>query len=244
MCRHWLDQKVGCLQSPWDEGMQLRGHFSSSTLVSLLASWVPVDTKASRQDTAERLGMWLNVADAMTLHAAHHSFRIPAAATPALTGVQLDDACKQVHVTLAATLISMPLPEGADATFATYHQRYLDSQRHMALRIEALREQVRQVLTQASPRLAQLAALDVVMDQALGAREHKLLASVPALLELRFAQLCQPPSSEENPSPVGVAALGPGAFVHDMRAVLLAELDVRMQPVQGLVEAFNSELKK
>ena len=235
------------MQSPWDEGMQLRGHFSSSTLVSLLASWVPVDTKASRQDTAERLGMWLNVADAMTLHAAHHSFRISAASTPALTGVQLDDACQQVHVALAATLMSMPLPEGAaapDASFAHYHQRYLDLQRHMALRIEALREQVRQVLTQASPKLAQLAALDVVMDQALGAREHKLLASVPALLELRFAQLCQPPSSEENPSPVGVAALGPGAFVHDMRAVLLAELDVRMQPVQGLVEAFNSELKK
>ncbi len=234
------------MQSPWDEGMQLRGHFSSSTLLSLLASWVPVDAKASRQDIAERLGMWLNVADAITLHAAHQSIRTPTATAPVPADAQLEDACQQVHAALAATLVSMPLPDGAaapDASFAPYHQRYLDLQRHMALRIEALREQVRQALTHASPRLAQLAALDVVMDQALGAREHKLLASVPALLELRFAQLCQPPSSEGKPSPVGVAAHGPGLFVQDMRAVLLAELDVRMQPVQGLVEAFNSELK-
>lgn len=228
--------------------MQLRGHFSSSTLVSLLASWVPVDAKASRQDTAERLSMWLNVADAITLHAAHQSIRMPAATAPVLADVRLGDACQQVHAALAATMVSMPLPEGLaapDASFAPYHQRYLDLQRHMSLRIEALREQVRQALTQASPKLAQLAALDAVMEQALGAREQKLLASVPVLLEQRFGQLRQPrPSDDDTLPPVGGAVSGPGVFVQDMRAVLLAELDVRMQPVLGLVEAFNSELKK
>jgi hypothetical protein len=43
----------------------------------------------------------------------------------------------------------------------------------MAARIEGLREQVRQTLTMASPRLAQLAALDAVLEQTLGAREQK-----------------------------------------------------------------------
>jgi len=227
--------------------MQLRSHFSSSTLVSLLASWVQVDARAPRQDIAERLGMWLNVGDAITLHAAHQTIRVPAATVAASAQAQLADECQQVHAALASTLVSVPLPEGAvaDATFAPYHQRYLDLQRHMALRTEALREQVRQALTQAAPKLAQLAALDVVMEQALGAREQRLLASVPVLLEQRFGQLCQgsPSPSEDDALTIAAAAVnGLGVFVRDMRAVLLAELDVRMQPIQGMVEAFNSEL--
>lgn len=226
--------------------MQLRSHFSSSTLVSLLASWVPVDAKASRQDISERLGMWLNVADAITLHAAHQAIRIPVATAPVPADVQLEDACQQAHAALVATIVSTPLPEGATApgaSFAPYHQRYLDLQRHMSLRTEALREQVRQALTQASPKLAQLAALDVAMEQALGAREQKLLASVPVLLEQRFGQLCQhSPSGDDTQALAGATTNGLSVFVQDMRAVLLAELDVRMRPVQGLVEAFNSEL--
>lgn len=225
--------------------MQLRSHFSSSTLVSLLASWVQVDARAPRQDIAERLSMWLNVGDAITLHAAHQAIRVPAATVAASAHAQLADACQQVHAALASTLVSVPLPEGAvaDATFAPYHQRYLDLQRHMSLRTEALREQVRQALAQASPKLAQLAALDAVMEQALGAREQKLLASVPVLLEQRFGQLCPQSPSEDDALPLaGPAANGLSVFVQDMRAVLLAELDVRMQPIQGMVEAFNSEL--
>lgn len=228
-------------------GVQLQTFFKKQSLKGLLEAWAPVDARSVRQDVAERLGVWLTVADAIALHAAHQSSRAPATAVPVAADASLEEACEQVHAALAGAIVSMPLPgdpAAPDASFAPYHQRCLDLQRHMALRIEGLREQVRQAMAQASPRLAQLAALDEVMDQALGAREQKLLAGVPALLEQRFGQLCQPRSSEEEPPPVGVCADGLDAFVRDMRAVLLAELDVRMLPVQGLVEAFNSEISK
>lgn len=254
--------------------MQLRSDFGGSTLVSLLASWVDVDVKASRQDIAERLGVGLSVADAMALHAVLQSLAIspfpeqtpirPCAseptdsdgmATPSLlhvegpfgTATPVLDVCDQMHAALAANLTSMPLSMGdaaADVSFAPYHQRYLDLQRHMAARIEGLREQVRQTLTMASPSLAQLAALDAVLDQILGAREQKLLASVPVLLEQRFVQLCQcegTPNDAANPS--DASAIGTAHFLRDMRAVLMAELDLRMQAVRGLVDAYNSEIK-
>jgi hypothetical protein len=35
----------------------------------------------------------------------------------------------------------------------------------------------------------------------------------------------------------------PPHFLRDMRAVLMAELDLRMQAVRGLVDAYNSEIK-
>ena len=259
---------------PIGQGKQLRSQFGGSTLVSLLASWVDVDVKATRQDIAERLGTGLSVADAMSLHAVLQTLAAPPAIEPAHSGLSasklatsvgihksglalaegalvastpLQAACDQVHAALAANLTSMPLATGdstSDASFAAYHQRYLDLQRHMAARIEGLREQVRQTLTMASPRLAQLAALDAVLEQTLGAREQKLLASVPVLLEQRFVQLCQceaAPDDAANPS--DASAIVTAHFLRDMRAVLMAELDLRMQAVRGLVDAYNSEIK-
>jgi hypothetical protein len=55
----------------------LRSQFGGSTLVSLLASWVDVDVKATRQDIAERLGTGLSVADAMSLYAVLQTLAAP-----------------------------------------------------------------------------------------------------------------------------------------------------------------------
>jgi hypothetical protein len=55
-----------------------------------------------------------------------------------------------------------------------------------ALRIEALRGDVRQTLAKVSPRLGQLAALDAVLEQMLGSREQGLMGTVPVVLERQF----------------------------------------------------------
>ena len=152
----------------------------------------------------------------------------------------------------------MPANDEAQATFPPHHQRYLDQQRRMALRVDALRVQVRQVLTQASAPLAQLAMLDAVMDRALGGREQKLLASVPGFLEKRFEQLrlqhlSGPPAANEpdraapaaatTPSSSGLPALWLNLFEQDMQAALRAELEVRLQPVLGMLDALNTHCK-
>jgi hypothetical protein len=89
--------------------------------------------------------------------------------------------------------------------------------------------------------MARLASVDVVMEQVLAARERSLLATVPALLEKHFKRLRQAgqPAPDEPDS-----GIQPGAwldvFRKDIRLVLLAELDFRFQPVEGLLEALRT----
>lgn len=222
----------------------MRSHFNRSALVRQLAAWQAAPLCAPRQDVAERLANWLNVADAITLHAAHRS--IPAVtlakATPGAdrgtvgNDVDLNAEHDQVRTTLAQSIRTRPFGQPLDAAsdFPLYHQRYLDQQRRMELSIEALRAHVRQRLSQTSPRLAQLAALDAVLAHMLGGREQKLLASVPTFLKARFKDL-----HKSHASSPGSAWLE--TFEQDFQQALLAELDLRLQPIAGMIEAFAQE---
>ena len=71
--------------------------------------------------------------------------------------------------------------------------------------------------------------LDAVLDEMLVDREQKLMSAVPVFLERRFEALRRQQS-------VG----WPDVFDEEMRQLLLAELDDRLQPVAGLVEAFSN----
>ncbi|WP_439586756.1 DUF3348 family protein [Hydrogenophaga sp.] len=209
-------------------------HFNRSPLVRQLAAWLPPEADtAPRQDVGERLGEWLNVADAIALHSAHQS--LPAIQTRRRPGKPVDAGAAQaelqgVRATLSKAIAAPPIHpvHAADTEFAPHHQRYLDQQRRMEMAIDALRGHLRQTLAQATPRLAQLAALDAVLDQMLGGREQKLLAGVPAFLKTRFQHLRQA-------EPEG----WPPLFEHDLQQTLRAELELRLQPVTGLVEALT-----
>lgn len=252
----------------------MRRTFSSSRLVRLLGDLASAEVEVSRQDFAERLGLWLDVFDGITLHAAHQSIRAVDEVAPSealLAGpFALEEEFHRVRTALVkaiSTSSASPVsgkrvrnpvsqPEAAteadaDAGYAPHHQRYIDQQRHMALRIEALRAHVRQTITKVTPQLGQLASFDAVMDQLLGGREQKLLSMVPVLLERRFEHLrkTHPPVIDAAQQPDDPALWRePGgwreAFGKELEAVLLAELEVRMQPVVGLIEAFSNEVKK
>jgi hypothetical protein len=113
-----------------------------------------------------------------------------------------------------------------------------------------LRAQLRTALTQRSPELARLAAVDAVMEQALGERERTLLSVVPVLLEKRFEHLrlaaqaeaaatADPDSVPPPAEPSAGAWLA--TFRQDMHSVLDAELDLRWQPIAGLLEALHAQ---
>lgn len=213
----------------------MRSHFNRSALVRQLAGWLPTPEEPSRQDLAERLGGWLNVADAITLASAQQT---PPARTavrrPAQGQADADPRAdlERVRSTLAKAIATPPHPptDASDTEFALHHQRYLDHQRRMEMSIDALRGHVRQVLARRSPKLVQLAAMDAMLDQMLGGREQRLLHGVPAIVKLRFAQLRQ--SHPET---------WPALFEQDFQQVLLAELDLRLQPVMGMVDAFGQD---
>ena len=88
--------------------------------------------------------------------------------------------------------------------------------------------------------MAQLAAVDAVMEQALGAQEHNLLSAVPGLLEKHFVRLRQAHQAlPDEPEGGALPVAWQDVFCKDMQAVLLAELELRFEPVEGLLEALR-----
>lgn len=202
-------------------------------LVRQLAAGLPASDDPPRQDLAERLGDWLNVRDAIALNAAHQALpraavQRPTAARPAGPGLRA--ALQALRATLEQGIAAPPalplLP--TDTHFAPTHQRWLAQQRRMETAIDALRQHARKVLAATSPALAQLALLDAALEQWLGGREQRLLAEVPHGLKPRFEQLRQ-----QQPD------TWPAAFEAELQSALRAELELRLQPLTGLIEAFE-----
>jgi len=243
----------------------LRSTFSSSTLVRLLGEWAPVDAPASGMDFAERLSLWLNAFDAIGLQAAHQSIRAITTAAPAAParGSQarppqagdLAEDVRRVRAALGSAIARDPLvpaghsnaiagPAAPPDGYAPYHQRHLELQRQMEQMIAPLRDHVRQALYRTSPRLRQLAALDAVVEHVIAPREQALLPAAAALLQRRFEQLRlahrQDLEAAQRPAE---PARWPAAFASDWRRALLAEVDLRLEPVSGLVDALDNELK-
>jgi hypothetical protein len=127
-----------------------------------------------------------------------------------------------------------------------------------------LRGRLRSMLAARTPAMARLAVVDAVMERALSERERNLLAAVPVLLAAHFERLraaeqatlaaAEAAEAAESADDAGSnaassaasnpAAPTPGAWLNvfrkDMQSVLLAELDVRLQPVEGLLAALRA----
>ena len=95
--------------------------------------------------------------------------------------------------------------------------------------------------------MGRLAVLDAVMERALGERERSLLANLPVLLAGHFERLRDgaeplPDDGDGEGAQAVPGAPGPwlDVFRKDMQSVLLAELDIRLQPVEGLLAALRT----
>lgn len=237
-----------------------RTSFDSSRLIRALSDLVSTDATPPRQSFADRLGQWLDFADAIALFSALNGSTDAAggpatAEHPALRdefarvrGALLDSINTDGVLTPGKARIRLPAPAWHASTpgaadYLPYHRYYLAHQRDMGAAIAPLRASVRAGLAQRAPALRQLAALDGVLDQALAPRERSLLATVPQLLGRHFEQLHQAHRNALTTPDDPARWLQPGAWLHtfcqDMRAVLLAELELRLQPVAGLLEALN-----
>ena len=144
--------------------------------------------------------------------------------------------------------VAMNVPLELAPEFSAYRRACLAHQRAMAAGIAPLRGQVRQALAALSPALGRLAALDAVLDEALGDRERHLLSTVPVLLEQHFERLRRAHSTTRfqargSPSGADPSSAAPwlADYGRDMQQLLLAELDVRLQPIEGMVEAMGHE---
>ena len=219
----------------------------------LLARLAGAEIPASGPALAERLGQWLDWNRAVVLARALDG-RLPEPQPTATTGS--DDAadCARVRASLAEAIGSergLNLTASAAPDFAQFRQYALATQRAMQAASGRLRGQLREQMA-AIPALARLAEVDAVMEQTLSPREANVLAGVPLLLEARFQQLqaAAPPALD----PAGAVAAGDAGamalppapapwlavFRGDLKDVLLAELDVRFHPIEGLLAALRS----
>lgn len=163
------------------------------------------------------------------------------------------DSCSpnsgKTHINLPAPQLELPMDLAA--AFVPYRRFYEAHQRDMELSIQPLRTNVREAVAKASPRLKKLADLDATLEKILRDRERQLLSKVPVLLKKRFEQLFKEHQqklvdTQQADNPAGWTRAGGwlARFCNEMQMLLLAEVELRLQPAMGLIEACDKETKQ
>ncbi len=232
------------------------------TFIRLLARLTDVGAPPSSQSLSDRLAQWLDWTHAIALSTALDGKPSESVPETAASDAGEEGECARVRAVLERAIAGAPelavarrsaaarslVEEGANVEidFAEFRQCYLAFQRKMLAATGNLRGRLREALAAKTPGTARLAALDAAMELALSAREQKLLAAVPALLGEHFERLRRAESKAQADAGEAEAAPAPphGAwlevFRRDMQSVLLAELDVRFQPVEALLAALRT----
>jgi len=213
----------------------LRTGLSGSALTAWLARHDLVE-RASPPSLLDGLGQWLGWTEAITLSASLNTAADPAARAP--SPAALEREFDRVHEALRQAIDSDAAPSqparrrpaadpvAADAGFAPHRERYTALQQAMESAIAALRLQARAAVARLSPRLA---AVDAVLERMLSEREQLLLARLPTLLETHFERLRRAHADRAWMA----------RFRADLCQLATAELQLRLQPVQGLIDTLS-----
>ncbi|PKO86281.1 MAG: DUF3348 domain-containing protein [Betaproteobacteria bacterium HGW-Betaproteobacteria-12] len=232
--------------------------FNRSALVRVLSDALP-EVTCPKYDFGERLGQWLDVSDALTLYSVLNT-RAGGGTTVSPANDDLPGQLARVRRNLTDSIhndgvfnpqparipFPVPLPNATPesaADFSPYHRYYLAHQRDMGAAITALRANARKALAGQSAAGRQLAELDAAFEKSLAARERNLLGNIPILLSKRFNQrhaehrATLAAGSADDPASWSQAGSWLEAFCQDAQTVLLAELELRLKPVTGLIAA-------
>lgn len=244
-----------------------RINFHSSALIRCLSDLAVLDAADSETAFAEKLGLWIHFVDAGTLFAVHND-RIESAPNilreaPLDAYAVVQAKYDRTRASLANSILqscshnsnntpiklprlTLESPLDVTTTYALYFQFYKAHQRNMEVSIQPLRIHVRREVAKTSPKLTKLADLDAIFEKVLRDRESKLLAKIPGLLKKRFEQLLKDHQQKldhtqqlDNPASWIQEKGWLARFSNDMQTLLLAELDLRMQPTLGLIEALK-----
>ncbi|MEY4757769.1 MAG: hypothetical protein RJA34_2667 [Pseudomonadota bacterium] len=244
--------------------------FHSARLIRVLSDLMVLECAAPSAAFAEKLGLWVDFTAAINLCAVHNASPpasdadvqpSQASGTQRSMGEEfaqsraaLESSIRQSFL-VAAGRARIPLPPphldiplDLALAYVPYRRFHLAQQRDMDLGVGPIRARIRGRLGADVPRLRQLAALDAAFDAILGERESKLLAFIPMLMEQRFGQLFLAHQQQlahtqqaDHPS----LWMKPGGWLtryrQELQTVLLAELDLRLQPTLGLIEALQDQ---
>lgn len=225
------------------------------------------DVEVSHKQFTEKLGQLVSFSDAITLSAVHSKLSNMAFEPTEASSESVKAEFLRVREVLVKSIImsftlstrpsTIPLPvPKADATpdkaisYEPYQRFYARHQREIDFKVESLQLYVRDSVSGLSLELAQLVELDVALGDVLAVHARRLFAVIPKLLSKRFKHLrAEHERALANSAGSGHPAewVKPGGWLHafyqEMQGLLLAELDVRLQPTLGLVEALNEQLE-
>ena len=101
----------------------------------------------------------------------------------------------------------------------------------------------REAVSRLSPRLERICAIDAALTDALAAHSRRYFTSVPRLLERRLEFLFKRHRAqvEEGKDPAADWLETREQFRREAQGLLLAEIEARLLPSLGLIEALNEE---
>ena len=248
-----------------------RTHFFSSRLIRILSDLAILEAVEPSAGFSEKLGLWVDYSDAIALSVALNAGSPSPAGSRAEGHCVAGDAAREALARLRTrlensitqgdsstpgkSLVAWPspdieLPLNVATAYEPYRRYYAACQRQMDADIRPLRVSVREALAKTSPSLRQLAALDAALVEVLCERESQLLSTVPLLLRKRFEDLLKAHQQTlldtpqvDKPEDWMQQGGWLARFCNELQTVLLAELDVRLQPTVGLIEALQNEKK-
>ena len=227
---------------------------TSSRLICLLNDIAPSPVAINEADMPEQLAQLFDFSSSVSLSKAYGKL----ATTPFQPGTENSASLRNQFLAVRASLVRsvivsfdtnsessrFTLPERidpnsvADASAGEPYQKfYIAHQRQFDLSIQNLRAQVRKGAAGLSPELAQLAALDAMLGTTVTSHARKCYAAIPKLLHQHFAQLHREYQTAQQGQQSPADFIEP--FCQQMRDILLAEIEDRLLPVLGLIEAIN-----
>lgn len=238
-----------------------RAPLSGPAFIRLLARLSEAHIAQSNHALADRLSQWIDWTRAVAVSKALDGKLPDTDDLPEPRPLDAE-ACARVRTGLAASsvteldaLVVRVRAEARNAAladapvaapdFAPFRQHYLAMQRAMRTATGDLRGRLRDLLALASTDMARLVEVDAVMELTLSPREQSLLNTVPSLLGAHFERLRDAAQAQHRPTDDDAAprAVPDGwldVFRKDMQSVLLAELDVRFHPIEGLLAALRT----
>ena len=141
---------------------------------------------------------------------------------------------------LAAILVGK-----TDKALKPYLEFYRLQQKQISAKVKRLRSLVQAAAAGLSVQLAQLAKLDAVLGDELMVYSRRSFAQVTQLLSRRFAPAVEQGlvSLNAGPNNKNVVMQLHVELCREMQGLLLAEIEVHLLPVLGLIEAIDEEIE-
>jgi len=243
----------------------------SSRLVRFLTDLSATDTRVSHRRFTERLGQLIDFSDSVTLSEAHAAeLRVEAEeadsfregiireflrARSAIIQVAMRSFYPSGHTPRAGQAataharirwpsLEAPPPADAESAAAPYLKFYSRQQLDVEGKIRGLHLRSRAAVAPLSVTLARICAIDAALYEALNQYARRYFSAIPRLLQQRLNHLFGHYEERvERGEAVDSAWLETREqFRRETRGLLLAEIEARLLPVLGLIEALNEEI--